>query len=289
MQSSCEQMVGRWEAMRLGLRHVLPVAVAVAGSLLLAPVVDASGAPVVRSQNSTESRRIESTRVRAAKPARAATRGSSRARSTVRGRQQRGTVGGLRSHIVRSGDTVASIAKRYGVSANAVRAANGIIDDRLYLGAQVIIDGTRAPSGAPSSKAAGQIGPKLQRCPLRRATFMNDWGFPRDDGGRFHQGTDMFAPRGTIVVAAASGTVVFGSNGLGGTTFNLTTDSGWVIYGAHLSSTIGKSRRVSAGQPIARVGNSGDAAGGDTHLHVGVRRYGASPINPYPSLRAACS
>ncbi|MBS1838951.1 MAG: peptidoglycan DD-metalloendopeptidase family protein [Actinobacteria bacterium] len=265
------------------------MAVIVTGSLLLVPVVEATAAPVVHARHSVDGRRIESRQRRVQRSERATGRRSPRVRAVARRRQPTRTVAGHLSHIVRSGDTVASIAKRYGISANAVRAANGIIDDRLYLGAQVIIDGSLAPLGAPSSMSAGQIGPKLQRCPLRGASFMNDWGFPRDDGGRFHQGTDMFAPRGTTVVAPMSGTVVFGSNPLGGTTFNLTTDTGWVIYGAHLSSTIGASRRVSAGQPIARVGNSGDAAGGDTHLHVGLRRSGSNPINPYPSLRAACS
>lgn len=199
-----------------------------------------------------------------------------------------GAAAGKRTHIVRSGDTVASIAKRYGVSANAVRAANGIIDDRLFRGARLIIDGGSAASAGSSSTTAGKVGPTL-RCPVRGATFMNDWGFPRDDGGRFHEGTDVFAPRGATVVAPASGTVVFGSNPLGGTTFNLTTDTGWVIYGAHLSKTIGASRHVKAGEAIARVGNSGNAAGGDTHLHVGLKRWGSTSINPYPSLRAACS
>ena len=35
---------------------------------------------------------------------------------------------------------------------------------------------------------------------------MNDWGFPRS-GGRFHEGNDLFAPRGTPAVATVSGTV----------------------------------------------------------------------------------
>lgn len=196
-------------------------------------------------------------------------------------------VNGRRTHIVRSGDTVASIAKRYGISANAVRAANGIIDDRLYRGARLIIDTGSGSSSTTSSMSAGRVGPTL-RCPLRGGSFMNDWGFPRDDGGRFHEGTDVFAPRGATIVAPASGRVVFSSNPLGGTTFDLMTDSGWVVYGAHLSKTIGSSRRVQAGEPIARVGNSGNAAGGATHLHVGLKRFGSIPINPYPALRAAC-
>lgn len=249
--------------MRLRSRLLLQGIVAVSVVLLVVPAAAASVA-------ATPSSRVASSKV-----------ASSRATSSSR------VAGARRTHIVRSGDTVAKIAKAYGVSARSVRVANGIVDDRLYRGARLVIDGTAASAGGLSVGSAGALGPKL-RCPVPGASFMNDWGFPRDDGGRFHEGTDMFARRGATVYAPASGTVVFGSNHLGGTTFNLTTSSGWVIYGAHLSATIGSSRHVQAGEPIARVGSSGDAAGGDAHLHVGLRRWGSRSINPYPSMRAAC-
>lgn len=254
--------------MRLRSRHLLQGIVAVSVVLLLVPAAAASVA-------ATPSSRDTSSRAASSKPTSSRNMSSSRA------------TGARRTHIVRSGDTVASIAKAYGVSARSVRVANGIVDDRLYRGARLVIDGTAASTGGLSVGSAGVMGPKL-RCPVPGATFMNDWGFPRDDGGRFHEGTDMFARRGATVYAPASGTVLFGSNHLGGTTFNLTTSSGWVIYGAHLSATIGSSRHVRAGEPIARVGSSGNAAGGDAHLHVGLRRWGSRSINPYPSMRAAC-
>ncbi|HEX2026693.1 MAG TPA: hypothetical protein VHF25_01700, partial [Nitriliruptorales bacterium] len=44
------------------------------------------------------------------------------------------------------------------------------------------------------------------RCPVAGATFINDWGFPRP-GGRTHEGTDVFARRGTPIRAVADGTV----------------------------------------------------------------------------------
>ena len=47
---------------------------------------------------------------------------------------------GTTTHIVASGDTVQSIARRYGVSADDIRAANGIVDDQLYRGARLLID-----------------------------------------------------------------------------------------------------------------------------------------------------
>jgi LysM repeat protein len=39
-----------------------------------------------------------------------------------------GTTGG-RSHVVRQGDTLSGLARRYGVSIQALRAANGLSDD----------------------------------------------------------------------------------------------------------------------------------------------------------------
>lgn len=281
------------------------------------------------------------------------------------------TSGGQRYHVVRSGDSVGSIARSYGVSADSIRTINGIVGDKLYVGARLLLDppnpglsskrisssttsgssgssskgssgtyrvkdgdvleriarrhgvklsallsanGLKATSvimagdtltipssgssngssssGSASSGSSGSgssgssVGPDLV-CPVPGASFMNDWGFPRG-GSRFHEGTDLFAGTGTTIYAPASGVVSFGSNNLGGTTFSLSTNDGWVIYGAHLDDTIGSSGSVSAGTPIGTVGASGNAAGGDPHLHLGVKPAGGRAINPYPSLRAAC-
>ena len=42
-------------------------------------------------------------------------------------------------HIVRMGDTLASIAERYGVSVARLRADNGITSDRLVVGRALIV------------------------------------------------------------------------------------------------------------------------------------------------------
>jgi len=273
---------------------------------------------------------------------------------------------GQRVHTVQPGDTVQSIARRYGVSADDVRVANGIIDDKVYAGAGLVIDSSAssdsssgttpvtrisavskstprtgpsvytvkagdyllhiarlhgvtlatllkanglktsslimpgdrltipprsaasAPSADPASRPVALAGWPSLRCPVPGATFMNDWGFPRDGGTRSHQGNDLFAPKGTTIYAPATGTIVYSSNTLGGSSFNLVTASGWELYGAHLSATIGTNRYVRAGEPIGLVGNTGGAAGGPTHVHIGLRRVNGAPMNPYPSLVAAC-
>lgn len=121
-------------------------------------------------------------------------------------------------------------------------------------------------------------------------SYVNDWGNPRS-GGRSHRGTDIFAPRGTPVLAAVDGRVstVKYNKGLGGTTVWLNGYNGVGYYFAHLDSIASGIRggvRVSAGRVIGYVGNSGNARGGATHLHLQIHPGNGSPINPYPILKA---
>ena len=43
-----------------------------------------------------------------------------------------GSLAGLRYHVVAPGDSVASIARTYGVDSARIRIANGLVADRLY-------------------------------------------------------------------------------------------------------------------------------------------------------------
>ncbi len=144
-----------------------------------------------------------------------------------------------------------------------------------------------AAAGVPAEVTPGFI------CPVSGPHwFINDWGFPRS-GGRTHKGTDMFASRGTPLVAVADGTVSIANRGLGGKIVWLTADYGVAFYYAHLDgwpSGLKSGDRVSKGQVVGFVGDSGNARGGSPHnhfqLHPGGR--GSPPVNPYPTLVRAC-
>jgi murein DD-endopeptidase MepM/ murein hydrolase activator NlpD len=126
-------------------------------------------------------------------------------------------------------------------------------------------------------------------CPVAGpVSFINDWGFPRS-GGRTHKGTDMFAPRGTPLVAVLDGTVSFGSGSLGGKTVHLRAANGLRFYYAHLDAWapgISSGQRVSKGTVIGYVGDTGNARGGSPHLHFGITTN--QSVNPYPTVKAAC-
>ncbi len=109
------------------------------------------------------------------------------------------------------------------------------------------------------------------------------FGDARDGGARDHHGVDIFAPRGTPVVAAADGYVTrVRTGGLGGKTVWMRTSAGGAsLYYAHLDSQIARPRtRVETGDTLGLVGNTGNARTTPPHLHFGIYRRG--PVDPYP-------
>lgn len=99
----------------------------------------------------------------------------------------------------------------------------------------------------------------------------------------FHHGLDIGAPYGTPVLATANGTVTFaGWRGGYGRTVVIDHGGGVESLYAHLS-TLGVSvgERVSQGQEIGRVGNTGRSTGPHLHLEIRVNGKSVNPINYY--------
>jgi LysM repeat protein len=178
-------------------------------------------------------------------------------------------------YTVRSGDTLGGIAARHKVSVAALAKANNISNPNVIRVGQVLV----IPGGAA-------IGATWV-CPVAGVTsFIDDFGAPRG-GGRVHEGIDLLAPRGRPVVATVSGTLTRHDQARGGLAYYLHGDDGLTYYGAHLASFVRGDGRVRIGETIGTVGNSGNAAGGPTHLHFERIVNGVS-TNPYPLLVKAC-
>lgn len=174
---------------------------------------------------------------------------------------------GMATHAVSAGESLSGIAARYGISASAIAAANQLNNpDLIQAGTTLRIPGS------------GWV------CPVENSSYVNSWGFPRS-GGRSHEGTDMFAPRNTAVRAPVSGQVEQLTGSVGGYQFRLYGDDGNIYIGSHMESAEA-SGRVNAGSVLGYVGNSGNAAGTETHLHFDVHPNGGSADNPYPTLQA---
>lgn len=111
------------------------------------------------------------------------------------------------------------------------------------------------------------------------------WGDSRSGGARRHEGNDIFAPRGTPLVAVADGIVRSTKvGGLGGKTVWLRDGEGRGLsyYYAHLDSQLVRpGQRVSRGDTVGLVGNTGNARTTPPHLHFGIYRRGARDPFPY--------
>jgi murein DD-endopeptidase MepM/ murein hydrolase activator NlpD len=118
----------------------------------------------------------------------------------------------------------------------------------------------------------------------------NSWGDPRDGGRRRHKGIDIFAPKGTAVVAVADGTISYlGDQPKGGNCLWLTTEDGTSFYYAHLdrwAPGLYEGLEVRSGDLLGYVGNTGNARTTPPHLHFGVND-NDEMVNPYPILTRA--
>jgi murein DD-endopeptidase MepM/ murein hydrolase activator NlpD/SH3-like domain-containing protein len=113
------------------------------------------------------------------------------------------------------------------------------------------------------------------------------FGADRDGGRRSHAGVDIFARRGTPVLATSAGRV----NRVDVT--NLGGKVVWVrdpirnsnIYFAHLDSQyVRNGDQVQIGDTLGFVGNTGNARTTPPHLHFGVYRSREGAVDPYPFL-----
>ena len=111
------------------------------------------------------------------------------------------------------------------------------------------------------------------------------FGAPRAGGARVHHGIDIFAPRGTPLVAVSSAEVMrVGERQLGGNIVTLSDEKrGLRIYYAHLDEQlVEEGRRVETGNVIGTVGNTGNALFTPPHLHIGIyQAHWRRPVDPW--------
>jgi murein DD-endopeptidase MepM/ murein hydrolase activator NlpD len=112
--------------------------------------------------------------------------------------------------------------------------------------------------------------------------------------GHRHQGQDLAADEGTPLVAVTPGTISWRAYQSGGAGHYLVLDADGEDYNyvyMHLQSgslLVGKGDRVTAGQHIANVGNTGSSEGPHLHFEIwdGPWYDGGHPVDPYDFLKS---
>ncbi len=137
-------------------------------------------------------------------------------------------------------------------------------------------------------RIAAQMAPFAS--PVRAAVrHTSTFGFRRDPktgGRRMHNGYDFAGPRGTDIYATADGVVTHAGwqSGYGRLVIIKHAFGIETRYAHNSSIRVTKGQRVSRGQHISDMGNTGRTTG--THLHYEVRVNG-KPVNPMIYIKAA--
>ncbi|WP_121356075.1 M23 family metallopeptidase [Flavisolibacter nicotianae] len=121
----------------------------------------------------------------------------------------------------------------------------------------------------------------------KRSNIKGFWGDSRDGGRRLHKGIDIYARKGTPVVAVCDGVIVNKDHTpIGGNTLWLKSASHpWTAYYAHLDrQLVREGQHVRKGQVIGTVGNTGNARHMPSHLHFGISP-GSGWLNPMPYVK----
>ena len=136
------------------------------------------------------------------------------------------------------------------------------------------------------------------------ANYSDDFGAPRS-GGRTHQGNDLMAPKMRRVLSTFDGRITLrpAAGVLSGNMITVTADDGWSSWYMHINNDtpgtddgvndlqyafapgLTTGDRVSAGQFIGYVGDSGDAETTASHVHFELHMPGGTAIDPWTSVR----
>ena len=171
---------------------------------------------------------------------------------------------------VKSGDNLWSIARRYRVSLELLMSVNGLNQQsRLRIGQQIRIP-TYVTDGYGEAQK-GFVWPVMGR-------VSSAFG---KRGRQMHSGIDICASAGTIIRAAQSGVVTFsGVSGNYGRMVIITHADGYQTVYAHNSvNIVTRGQRVNQGDPIARVGATGNATGNHCHFEIRFKGVAANPMS----------
>lgn len=188
-------------------------------------------------------------------------------------------------HTVQSGETWEQIAMKYQVGPEEIIGISGAKKNNLQTGERVLVTGSRGMevpgrNAASPSFAPPSFAPPSFIWPLQ-GTITSRFGW-RNSG--FHYGLDIAAPTGTVVKAAASGTVTCAAyRGNYGLLVEIDHGNAWVTRYAHNSrALVSVGQKVNQGEAVSLVGATGDATGPHVHLEIIFNGNKLDPLNHLP-------
>jgi len=189
-------------------------------------------------------------------------------------------------YFVKKGDNLSRIAKASGLSLAELKKINHLKSDKIKVGQKLILQGTIKESDTTDNtviavkEQPGEIEtniatPGLLIIPLK-GTVISEFGMRNN---RPHKGIDIAASTGEPIYAAAEGKVVFEGvqKGYGNVVVLEHKDNIMTVYAHNETNLVRLGDTVEGNQPIATVGQSGNA--NCPHLHFEYRVKGKA-VNP---------
>ncbi|EIZ78564.1 membrane protein [Novosphingobium sp. Rr 2-17] len=197
-----------------------------------------------------------------------------------------------RRHTVVAGDSGFAIAMKYGVPWEQIALANSLDTATPVKPGQTLLIPTLMdpPPTGVKTMAPSPVVPAIVKAPRPpRFTWPLTGTIKRgySTGSDYHDGIDIPAAKGTMVRAAAAGTVKFAGKEKDqfGNLVVLDHGDGWyTAYGFLSRVTVKEGASVAAGERVGLVGDTGKAKGNE--LHFEVRREG-KPVDPLDELPKA--
>ncbi|MFC0204232.1 LysM peptidoglycan-binding domain-containing protein [Novosphingobium soli] len=196
-------------------------------------------------------------------------------------------------YVVRSGDTGFSIAMAQAVPWEDIALANSLDPAAPVKVGQALLIPTLLAAPKPRPNAALTTPRPVAAPAAAPAAARFAWPMEGDvrrgfaATGTYHDGLDIVAPKGTMVRAAAAGTVVFAGEEKDqfGKLVVVDHGEGWhTAYGFLSRVTVKEGARVAAGERVGLVGSTGLAKGTELHFEV---RHNGSPVDPRSELPKA--
>lgn len=195
-------------------------------------------------------------------------------------------------HIVQAGENLFRIALRYGMSVEQLKSLNNLTSDDINVGQRLkIIPGEQvAHVPVPDRRRRRETEPLPPRTTKRsdlhlplNGRVVSEFGIRNNMP---HNGIDIAAPLGEPIYAALDGKVVFvgTQRGYGNVVVLEHKDFVMTVYAHNERNLVRLGEEVKKGQPIATVGQSGNATAPHLHFEYRVRGKAINPRDVLPSF-----
>ncbi|MDO8552473.1 MAG: M23 family metallopeptidase [bacterium] len=186
-------------------------------------------------------------------------------------------------YTVKSGDTLASIAKKFDADAVDIANFNGLDEGMIIAGMKLIIpDGEIAVAAvvaAPASTkpAKGTLATTLNSHTGTVAQIAYYTAplahYVRTQGIHGYNGVDLAAPKGTPILASADGDVIVSKNGGWNGGYGLYiviqhSNGSQTLYSHNSKNIVSVGQSVVRGQVIGYVGSTGKSTGSHVHFEI---------------------